>query len=69
VQWITWYGRVDRKELYDWLIQKMPELKPKVVTDRDQPKKGATEVEVDDFFIEYDRGFKIDTETIVPFTR
>lgn len=65
-QWIAWYGKVDRKELYDWLIQKMPELKPKDIVKHDTPKK---ETEVDDFFVEYDRDFKIDTETIVPFTR
>jgi hypothetical protein len=44
----------------------MPELKPKDIVKHDTPKK---ETEVDDFFVEYDRDFKIDTETIVPFTR
>jgi len=68
VQWITWYGRVDRKELYDWLISKFPELKSKDVV-KETTKKEPTVAEVDDFFVEYDRDFKIDTETIVPFTR
>jgi len=68
VQWITWYGRVDRKELYDWLIGKFPELKSKDVV-KETTKKQPTVAEVDDFFVEYDRDFKIDTQTIVPFTR
>ena len=66
-QRISWYGTVDRKELYDWLIQKMPELKPK---EEKQVQKESTISKIDssDFFIEYNRNFKIDTETIVPFT-
>lgn len=66
-QWIAWYGRVDRKELYDRLIQKMPELKPK--EEKQIQKEKTKEIVSDDFLIEYDRDFKIDTETIVPFTR
>jgi hypothetical protein len=65
VQWITWYGTVDWKQLYDWLIDKFPELKTKDVVKHDTPKK---EVEVDDFFVEYDREKKTDYDTIVPFT-
>lgn len=67
-QWIAWYWTVDRKDLYDWLINKMPELKPK---EEKQVKRETTKENVsdDDFFVEYDRNFKIDTETIVPFTR
>lgn len=67
VQWITWYGRVDWKELYDWLIDKFPELKTKEVA-KETTKKEITVAEVDDFFVEYDRERKTDYETIVPFT-
>lgn len=67
-QWIAWYGRVDRKELYDWLIHKMPELKPK---EDKQVQKEITQqvVSDDDFLVEYNRWFTIDTTTIVPYTR
>jgi len=68
VQWITWYGNVDWKDLYSWIIDKFPELKTK---EEKQTKKEKTKEVVtdDDFFVEYDRDFKIDTKTIVPFTR
>lgn len=68
VQWITWYGNVDWKELYNWIIDKFPELKTK---EENQTKKEKTKevITEDDFFVEYDRWFTIDTETIVPFTR
>jgi len=47
---------------------KMPELKQK---EEKQMQKEITKetIQDDDFFVEYDRNFKIDTETIVPFTR
>ena len=64
MQWITRYGRVDRKELYEWLIGKFPELKPK----QEKKVSKVEEVEVDDFFVEYDREHKTDYEKVVPFT-
>lgn len=68
VQWITWYGRVDWKELYNWIIDKFPELKTK--EEKKIQKESMQETVADeDFFVEYNRDFKIDTETIVPFTR
>jgi hypothetical protein len=51
--------------LYDWLIGKFPELKSKDIVKHDIPKK---EVEIEDFFVEYDREKKTDYDTIVPFT-
>lgn len=45
----------------------MPELKPK--EEKQIQKEKTKEIVSDDFLIEYDRDFKIDTETIVPFTR
>jgi len=66
VQWITWYGNVDWKRLYEWLIEKFPELKPKGVPNQDTKKKEI--VVSDDFFVEYDRDHKTDYDTIVPFT-
>lgn len=62
-QWISWYWTVDRKELYERLINKMPELKPKEI------KKEEKQIVVnDDFFVEYDREHKTDYNTVVPFT-
>ena len=52
VQWITWYGRVDWKELYSWLIDKFPELKPK---EEKQIQKETTKetIQDDDFFVSF----------------
>lgn len=65
--WVTWYGTVDWKELYQWVWDKFPELK-------DKPKKQELVIAkqeiipVDDFFVPYDREHKTDYKAIVPFT-
>lgn len=66
--WISWYGTVDRKELYEWTIDKLPHLKQDKLSPKETKKEVTKEVTGDDFLVEYDRDFKIDTQTIVPFT-
>lgn len=64
IQWITWYGHnIDRKDLYKLLVNKFPELKQ-----QKDKNKTPEEKEIDDFLVEYDREFQIDTTTPIPFT-
>lgn len=66
---VTWYGTVDRKELYAWVAGKFPELKQtdtKVISMMPNAKK--EEIPVEDFFVWYNREHKTDYKAVVPFT-
>jgi hypothetical protein len=61
--WLSWYWSVDWKEVYEWTINKFPEL----ARDKMKPNQVITEKE-EDVFVEYDRNYKTDYKSIVPFT-
>lgn len=69
IQWVSWYGTVDWKELYQWTIQKLPELKPIPKIKEKNEVIAETKQELDDFFVPYNREHDTDYTAIVPFTR